>query len=134
MREDANKKGTNVFAVNAVLGSIVGLIVCLVLVAIFSIVIASGKISSGMMNIIAIAAFFVGSVIGAAWAMKKQKSKALLTGVAEGVILFLITIVVGAFMPGATLIGAATAPMAIAAIAGGVVSSFLLARRKKVKV
>lgn len=132
MREEPNKRNGKSFAVNTVQGSFAGLAVCLLLLVIFSILIAGGKISSGLMEYISIGALFIGSFIGGAISISKQKGKMLLAGLAEGAALFLITIVIGAFMPGA-LIGSVTLPLIAAAIVGGAAAGLVLSRPKKVK-
>lgn len=130
MKEDI-KKGKS-FAINAVEGSFAGLGVCLLLLAVFSVLIAGGKLSSGLMEYISIGVFFVGSFAGAAVTIKREKGKLLLAGLAEGALLFLVTIVVGAFMPGA-LIGNATLPLLISGLFGGAAAGLFFSRPKKVK-
>lgn len=135
MREEGKKRGGKVFAINAVIGSLIGMAVCLVLLVVFSLIIAAGKISGDLMMYIAAGVFFVSSFVGGTVAVKKQRGKMLLAGLAEGGILFLITIVVGAFIPGETLIiGSATVPLVISALVGGALAGLLLSKPRKVKI
>lgn len=134
MREEVKKMRPGALLINAAAGSVIAMVLCLAAMAIFAIVISAGKLSGDLMEIITVVTIFVCSMIGSVFAVKKQKGKTLLTGVAQGAILFLITVVIGAFMPGTTFVGSLTAPIATSAILGAVVMSFFMARKRKVKI
>lgn len=131
MRKD--KKNVSLIK-DAAIGTATGLALALVLLLLFSVFIASGKIATGMMGGLSVVSIFVGSLVGALVAVKKHGGKALLVGLCEGALLYLVTLVIGAFWPSESLIGAFTPFLVVAALLGGALASFLFARPKKVKL
>ena len=131
MRKDQNNIS---LAKDAVIGSAIALGIILVVFLIFSMLIASGRIGSGIMGFLAVGTIFAASLIGSIVSIKKHKGKALLVGLCEGVILYLITLIIGAFWPSESLIGGYTPAIILASLLGGSVASILCARPKKVKL
>jgi len=131
MRKD--KKNVSLLKDVAV-GAAVALVITMVLLLIFAILIASGTIPMGMMGGLSVVTLFIGSLIGALVAIKKHGAKALMVGLSEGVLVFLVTLVVGAFWPSESLIGAYTPALVIGALLGGALASLLFARPKKMKL
>ena len=122
------------FAVNAAIGSLFGLAAAILLLLVFSLIMASGKIGADLMNIITVGAVFCGSFIGSIVAVKRHGHQALIVGLLEGGILFFITLLCGAFTDAESLIGEITLPLMLGALLGGALGGIICSRPKKRKI
>ena len=122
------------FAVNAAIGSLVALGCALVLLLIASFLVVSGRLPEGLMGAVTVGVVFVSSAIGALVAIRRNKGRALVVGIAAGVMLYGITLVGGAFTSGPTLFGELSLLLLLAAVLGGGAAGFIAARPKKRKI
>lgn len=134
MRKNDDKKNlSHGFAASIGIGAAVGFLSILILFAIFSAIITSGKISDSLMSYITVFAALVGSLIGAVVAVKRFKSKIMTVGLSVGALMFVITLIGSAFSNSDALIGKMTPALFIAFLLGGIIGGFLNVKRKKRK-
>lgn len=134
-KDEESKKGRSWgLIMNAVIGSFIALIISILLLLIFSVIIASGKIPDDLMSIITIVVFLLGSLIGSFVAVKRHKRQALIIGIAEGATLFFITLICGAFTDAESLIGEISLPLLVMALLGGAIGAIISSRPKKRKL
>ncbi len=134
MRKNDDKKNlSRGFIPSVVIGTAVGFLMILILFAVFSAIIASGKISDSMMVYITAFAAFIGTLIGAVVAAKRLKGKIMTVSLSVGILMFLLTLISSAFSESSALIGKLTPALFAAFIVGAVTGGFLRIRRKKHK-
>jgi len=122
------------FVANAAIGSLIALALSLALLFIASILVVSGRLPEGFMGSLVVLVLFLASLVGALAAIRRNRSRALVVGLAEGAILYAVTIVGGAFSEGAALFGDLSGFLLLAAIFGGALAGLLCKRRKKRKI
>ena len=86
------------------------------------------------MAIVTVGVFFLASFIGAVIAIRRHQSRALFVGVFQGLILYGITFIGGAFAEAPTLFGELSLVLFLAAVLGGVMAGLFWVRPKKRKV
>ena len=134
MRKNDDKKNlSHGFAFSVGIGAVVGFLSILIMFAIFSAIIASGKISDSLMVYITVIAAFIGSLIGAVVAVKRFKGKIMTVSLSVSAIMFLLTLIGAAFSANGSIIGKLTPALFISFILGGIIAGFLNIRRKKHK-
>lgn len=131
-KNDEKKHVGRGFAMSILLGTAIGIFIMLVLVAIFSAFIASGKISEDLMRYIAIFVAFLGSLFGAITAVRRHKSKIMTVGLSVGALMFIVT-VIGSLFSHSGIGGRLTLPFLIAFAFGGIVGGLVNLKKKKHK-
>ena len=121
-------------AANAVIGSFIALGLTLVLLLIVSGLVVSGRLPEGLMRGSVVVLLFLTSMIGAFIAILRNRTRALIVGLCEGMILYAITLVFGAFSAGATFFGELSLFLLIATISGGLFAGIICNRPKKRRV
>jgi len=121
-------------ATNAVIGSLIALGLTLVLLLIASGLVVSGRLPEGLMRGSVVILLFLTSMIGAFIAILRNRTRALIVGLCEGAILYAITLVFGAFSPGATFFGELSLFLLLAAISGGLFAGIVCNRPKKRRI
>ena len=122
------------FPKHAAIGSFLALGITLLLLLLFSYLIASGRVSERFMGAITAISLFVGSTVGAFFAIARVRKKALLVGLLQGAILYAITLVGSAFSGNLTLFGGLSVFLLAAALLGGVAAGLFFARPKKRRI
>ena len=124
------EKSSVSFAANAAMGSVIAFGLTLVLLFIAAILVATARLPEGSMGTVTSVILFLGSLIGGIFAIRRnQKKRALLVGLAQGGILYVITLVGGTFFPGA-LFGSFSVFLLLSALLGGIAAGFIAARAK----
>jgi len=121
------------FAANAGLGALIALGVAFVLLFIASILVVSGRLPERGMGTITVGVLFVSSLAGAFAAVRRHRSRALLMGLAEGGMLYAITLVGGIFVEMPMFFGGLSVFLFAAAVSGGVVAGLIGVRGRKSK-
>ncbi|MCL2588816.1 MAG: TIGR04086 family membrane protein [Oscillospiraceae bacterium] len=121
------------FAANAGIGAGVALGLSLVLLLIASVFVASGRVPQGAMGLLTVGVLFVSSLVGAFVAIRRNRSRALFVGLAEGAILYAITFTGGVFAE-VGLFGGLSIFLLTAALLGGVTAGLLSTRPKRRKL
>ena len=137
MRKGREKKTVTApmeLVINAVIGSFIALGLMLVLLLIASGLVVSGRLPEGFMRGSVLVLLFLTSTIGALIAILRNRAKALIVGLCEGVVLYALALVFGAFSTGATLFGELSLFLLIAAISGGVFAGIVCNRPKKRRI
>ncbi len=93
MRKNDDKKNlSRGFVPSVAIGTAVGFLTILILFAVFSAIIASGKITDSIMVYITAFSAFIGALIGAVIAGKRLKSKIMTVSLSVGCLMFLISV------------------------------------------
>lgn len=119
---------------HAAIGSLLALGVTLALLFAAALLTAAGRLPEGLMGAVTAAVLFLGSLVGALFAIRRNRRQALLVGLAQGGILYAVTIIGGAFSDGAELFGSLSLFLLFAALGGGALAGFFAARPKKKKL
>jgi putative membrane protein (TIGR04086 family) len=134
MRKIDDKKNlSHGFVMSAAIGTAVGFMVILILFALFAAIIASGKLSDGMMTYITAFSAFIGALIGAVVAVKRLRGKIMTVSLSVGALMFLLTLITSAFSESGALIGKLTPALCVSLILGAIAGGLLNIRRKKHK-
>lgn len=118
-------------ATNAVIGSFIALGLTLVLLLLASGLVVSGRLPEGLMRGSVVLVLCFASMIGALIAIFRNRARVLLVGLTEGVLLYALTLVFGAFSHGAALFGELSLFLLLAAILGGVLAGLVCNRPRK---
>ena len=130
--KDGEKSAPSVsLANNAAIGALLALILCLILLFVASWLLVSGRLPQDFMGTVTIAVFFLSSMFGATYAIRRHKSRSLIVGLVQGGILYALTFVIGAFAERSSLVGDLSLALLLAALAGGVAASFVPTKRRK---
>jgi len=122
------------FVVNAGIGALIALGVILVFLFALSILVVAGRLPPGWMGAMTVGALFVGSFAGAFVAIRRNRSRALFLGIAEGAALYTITLVGGVFVEMSDFFGGLSLFLFAAAVLGGVAAGLFGVRPKKRKL
>jgi putative membrane protein (TIGR04086 family) len=134
MRKIDDKKGIyHGFVLSVLMGAAVGFLLVLVLFAIFSAFISSGKLSDNLMEYIMVFAAFAGAVTGSVVAVKRHKARVVTVGISVGAVMFLVTLLGASFSEKGGILNSLTPALLLALVIGGVVGALLCLRRKKHK-
>ena len=135
MRRGKEKKTAPAGAlVNAAIGSLIALGIALLLLLIASALVVSGRLPEGLMGGTVVLVLFLASLIGALVAIRRNRARALIVGISEGVILYALTFVGGAFSEEMSLFGGLSLFLLLAAILGGTAAGLFCNRPKKRKI
>jgi putative membrane protein (TIGR04086 family) len=132
-KNDDNRNMSRGFAVSVGIGAAVGYFVILIMFAIFAAVIASGQLPESLMAYMTALTAFIGSMAGAAVAVKRLKGKIMTVSLSVGTLMFLLTLIGAAFTDSGNLIGKLTPSLFAAFIIGSAAGGFFNARKKKRK-
>lgn len=127
--EDKRAKG-NSAAKNILLGTTIGLIVIAVIFAICAALISHQKIGEGMAAEIVLCASFIGALLGAAAAARRNGIRKLPVGMGVGGSIFAVKIIFTAF-GGGSVFTSTTAVFLICVLGGGLCGGLLGKKRKK---
>jgi len=133
MRKAEEDKGSRFVEklLNVISGAALGLILCFLILLAASYFISTGNIREGLMYRIALGACFAGSCLGSLFSIRRNKTKALLSGIATGVSMFLIMLILGVLIYSEMDTGELGMGFFIASLLGGIAGSFLSTMRKK---
>ena len=120
--------------VNAAVGSVLALGLTLILLFAASILVVSGRLPEGTMGAVTVGVLFLASLIGAIVAIRRNRARVLLVGVLQGMTLYGITFIGGAFAEVPSLFGDLSLLLFLAAILGGVTAGVFWVRPKKRKI
>ena len=132
-KNDEKKSSGNKLLFSVLFGSAAGFILVLVIFAIFSSVIASGKVSESIMPYLTALAAVLGALVGAVIAAGLQKGRLMIVGLSVGALMFIVTFICALFSGGGQVTGSMTVVLLICFAAGGVAGSFLSLKRKSRK-
>ena len=126
MRKNEEDQGAKAvrYLVGVILGGVAALIVCFVFLLIASVCISRGLLGMGLLYQITLVGCVVGAFAGGRLAIRRCGSRALIVGLATGLVLFLLLLTVG-------VIGFRAAPEAggiglcCASLCGGAVAGLL---------
>ena len=119
------------FLNNAGLGALIALGFTFVLLFIASWLIVSGRVPEGLMGIITVGSLFLGSFLGAVIAIRRNRSRSLFVGLAEGAMLYVITFTVGVFAETPSFFGGLSPFLFFAAMLGGALAGVLPMRSRR---
>jgi len=135
VRKTKEKKQEPVdFAVNAGIGALIALGFAIFILFIASLFVVSGRLPEGWMGMTTVLVLFVSSLLGALYAIRRNRARALFVGVSQGAMLYAITFLGGFLVGTPTLLGQWRPLLFIAAILGGVAAGLLSMRPKKRKL
>jgi len=121
-------------ATNAGIGALFALVFTFLLLFVSSFLVVSGRLPAGWMGEITVAALFLSSLVGALFAIRRNRSRALFVGLAEGAILYVLTFIGGVFAETPSFFGGISIFLFLAAILGGAVAGLFAVRPKKRKL
>lgn len=133
MRKNESKKSGTGFALNAAVGGASGLITALLLLAALALLTSSGKLPENLMGEGTVLACALGAILGALTASMRQRGRRLLTGLASGGAMFLMTLILSALGENGIGFGALTPAIFAAAVLGGAAGGMLCAAPGKRK-
>ena len=129
-KSEGQKVGGRGFAAIALRGVVAGLLVILVLLAVFTSFVSSGRVPEGAMGTMTWIASFLGSFAGSVLAVRMRLSRALPMGLCVAFSLFALTLIGSAFSADGALLGPMTGGLLTALVGGGVLASFISPRKK----
>ena len=130
MRKNDDPKGKQAGLLKNILtGCITGFAFSVVILGINAIFVASGKVPENLMVLMTCASVFAGALIGAFIAIRKSCTRILLTGFSVGILMFLLTLLIGA-ITSEKIVGPDTLKICLALLAGSLTASLLGARKK----
>jgi len=119
------------FAASAGMGALVALGLTFLLLFAASLLLVSGRLPEGWMAAVTVFALFVSSLVGALFAIRKRRSRALVVGLCEGAILYAFTFIGGVFAETPGFLGELSLFLFLAAIAGGAAAGFIGVRPRR---
>ena len=131
-KNDENKSAGNKLVYSVLYGAAVGFLFVLILFAVFSAIIASGKASDNLMPYLTALSSLLGGVLGAVIAVRLYRGKLLLVGLGVGAVMFLVTFICSLFS-GGKVAGGMTFILLVTFLAGGVAGSFVSLKKKRRK-
>ena len=133
MRKNEDRKGSGKPFIHAILyGAAAGFLLVLVLFAIFSAIIASGKASENLMPYLTALTAIVSAMLGAVVAVRLHKGQLILIGLSVGALMFIVTFIITLFA-GGKFAGSMTTILLVTFLGGGIIGSFLSLKRKRRK-
>lgn len=134
MRKNDDKKNTGSrFISSVLLGAALGFLFSIVLFAAFAALIASGRISEGLMPYLTTFTAFLSAVLGAVAAAKRYRGRLLSVGVCVGLVMLLVTVVGSMFTDSGRVLSGMTPVLVAVLPGGGIVGALLSLKRKKRK-
>ena len=133
MRKNVDKKSGPNVALNIGIGGLTGLLTAMILLLIIAVLTSIGKIPEAFMREVTVLACGLGALIGSFSASKRQRGKAMITGLGSSAVMFLITLSLSALSKSNTLTGQLTPAIFFAILVAGVLGAFLSAAPHKVK-
>ena len=131
MQKKEAKKFQNKNLINILIGAGVAIAVIMVIFAVMAGVIASGKIKSDTTWEIILLAAVCGGLAGGFVASKKNRSRALLTGCAAGLVAFIPTLIGRAFFSEDSLFGGLFLWLLMAFLVSGAIGGMAGAKKRK---
>lgn len=133
MRKSEEEQGTKIVhsMLGILLGGVVGFLVCVALLAVFSLLIARGLLDEDLMYRMAVAGCFVGALAGGTVSVRRAKGKRLFMGMAAGAAMFLLILILGAFLYSGFNPSDGGLGLLIASLAGGAAAGILGSRSRK---
>ncbi|MCL2568966.1 MAG: TIGR04086 family membrane protein [Oscillospiraceae bacterium] len=119
------------FLANAGIGAGIALGLTLILLFAASFLVTSGRVPERLMGAVTVAALFLGSLLGALIAIRRNRSQRLLVGLSEGAMVYAITFVLGAFAETPNLFGGLSLFLLAAALSGGALAGVLPMRLRR---
>ena len=114
-----------------IIGAALGLVFCIIILIAFTFLVNSGVVPQDLMYKTAVFGCFIGACAGSQFTIRKNRTKALLMGVATGLFLYLFLMIIGAMLYEDFSLGNGGLGLFIAASAGGVLGGFIGSREKK---
>ena len=133
-KKETRKTQPMSMANNAAIGAVIAFGMSIVLLFIAAWLLVSGRLSEGFMGTTAVLVLFISAFVGAAFAIRRNKEKAVPTGLLTGGLLYALTFVIGAFSERASLVGELSLHLLLACLIGGLCAGFLKLRPKKRRV
>ncbi len=130
MRKNGERSEPNVF-LNAGIGGLTGLMSAMILLLIIAVLTSMDKIPEMYMKEATILSVALGALFGSYSASRRQKGKALLTGLGTGAVMFLLTLIISALSKSKALTGALTPYIFASILIGSVLGAILSARSAK---
>lgn len=121
------------FAMSILWGVVAGFVVIFVLFMIASSLILSGKCPESAMKTLTAVAALVGSAIGSVVAIKRRRSKILITGLINCVVMFFIMLAGSILSNASSTFHGMTPLLFLMTVLGGAIGVILCLRRKKRK-
>jgi len=118
------------FMAKAGMGALFGLGLTFVLLFAASFLVVSGRLPENWMGAVTVLTLFLSSFLGAFYAIRRSRSRALFVGLSEGAILYAITFIGGVFAEVPSLLGALSPFLFLAALSGGALAGFLRLSRR----
>ena len=118
-------------AANIAVGALASLIIAVLLLMILSAFTSSGKIPENMMGYGVVICVFLSSALGARFAVRRAADKKLMTGICQGLFMFLVVFAVGRAAFADARLGSTTLGILIAALAGGSLGGYPAKKRRK---
>jgi putative membrane protein (TIGR04086 family) len=134
MRKNEEKTNTGRhFLTSILLGAAFGFLISIILFAVFAALIASGKISDGIMTPLTAVVGLVGALLGSVVAVKRHKGRIIAIGAGVGAAMLLVTMIGAVFTDTGRMIGSMTPVLVAVLPGGGIVGALLCLKRKKHK-
>ena len=130
MRKNDDIKSGRGFASAVIKGLAAAMLSVLIVLAVCAALISSGKAPESAMGVIACLAALLGSLAGAAVAAKAYGSRKLAIGLTVPGVMFAVILIGGAFSERGGIVGPVTLGLFIALLAGGMLGSVLVSRKK----
>ena len=121
------------FAANAGFGALTALGITMILLFVASVLVVSGRLPAVWMRTLTVGALLLGSFAGACIAIRRHGSKALFVGLAEGAMLYAMTLIGGVFIEMPDFFGGLSVFLLAAAICGGSAAGLFGVRPKRRK-
>ncbi len=134
MRKTDERKSSGQNLLYAILlGAAIGFLLIFILFAVFSALVASGKVSENLMPYLTALTGLLGAALAAVVAVRRHKARAMLVGLGAGALMFVLTFVCSLFSGGPLSERSMTLILLVAFFMGGIVGSFLSLKRKRRK-
>ena len=130
MRKNDDIKSGRGFAAAVIEGLAASVLSVLIVLAVCAALISSGKTPESATGMIVCLSAFLGSLAGAAVAAKTYGSRALAIGLTVPGVMFAVILIGGAFSERGGIVGPVTPGLLIALLAGGILGSVLVSRKK----
>ena len=118
------------FAASAGMGALFALGLTFLFLFAASLFVVSGRLPEGWMAAVTVLALFLSSLLGALFAIRRSRSRALFVGLSEGVMLYALTFIGGVFAEVPRFFGGLSPFLFLAAVLGGVAAGFIRPRRR----
>jgi putative membrane protein (TIGR04086 family) len=132
-KTDEKKSSGHTLPYSILLGAAIGFLLILILFAVLSALVASGKASESLMPYLTALTALLGAALAAVVAVRLHRSRAMIVGLGAGATMFVLTFVCSLFGGGAFAKGSMTFVLLVSFLLGGVAGSFLSLKRKRRK-